>query len=323
MKPNSNSIVAAVGTITIDTRGKVTAFDAVAVRLFGYQPEEVIGQNVSILMPQPYHSEHDSYLARYKDTAVPHVIGKGREVTGRRKDGSVFPVWLAVNEVNLADQRLFVGSIVDLSEQRAIEADLSRSLEVTRAILETAVNPIITIDAHGMVRSFNPAAERLFGYAQAEVVGQNVKMLMPNPYRAEHDSYLSRYLQEGDPRVIGVGREVTAQRKNGSTFPIHLSVGSMEVNGERMFVGIVADISKQKAAENELAASLETTRAILDTAVNPIITIDARGIVRSFNPAAERLFGYAANEAVGRNIKDLMPAPYREEHDGYLSRYMR
>lgn len=251
---NTNTNIAAVGTITIDEMGCITAFDEVAVRLFGYESIEVVGQNVSMLMPEPYHSQHDGYLARYHQTSTPHVIGKGREVTGRRKDGSLFPVWLAVNEVTFGANRLFVGCIVDLSDLKATKADLLSSTEVTRAILETAVNPIITIDAKGHICSFNPAAERMFQYTAREAIGCNVNMLMPSPYRAEHDGYLSRYLQEGNPRIIGVGREVTAQRKDGSIVPIHLSVGAMEITGEPMFVGIISDISEQKRHEAELQA---------------------------------------------------------------------
>ena len=251
---NTNTNIAAVGTITIDEMGCITAFDEVAVRLFGYESIEVVGQNVSMLMPEPYHSQHDGYLARYHQTSTPHVIGKGREVTGQRKDGSLFPVWLAVNEVTFGRDRLFVGCIVDLSDLKATKADLLSSTKVTRAILETAVNPIITIDAKGHICSFNPAAERMFQYTASEVIGCNVNLLMPSPYREEHDGYLSRYLHEGNPRIIGVGREVTAQRKDGSIVPIHLSVGAMEITGEPMFVGIISDISEQKRHEAELQA---------------------------------------------------------------------
>ena len=254
MVSTSNGNIAAVGTITIDGMGCITAFDEVAVRLFGYESAEVVGRNVSMLMPEPYHSQHDGYLARYHQTSTPHVIGKGREVTGQRKDGSLFPVWLAVNEVTFGANRLFVGCIVDLSDLKATKADLLSSTEVTRAILETAVNPIITIDAKGHICSFNPAAERMFQYTTSEVIGRNVNLLMPSPYREEHDGYLSRYLHEGNPRIIGVGREVTAQRKDGSIVPIHLSVGAMEISGAPMFVGIISDISEQKRHEAELQA---------------------------------------------------------------------
>ncbi|PHV11887.1 PAS domain S-box protein [Chitinimonas sp. BJB300] len=320
---STNSTISTVGTITIDELGKVRSFDAVSERIFGYSKSDVVGKNVSMLMPEPYHSEHDEYLARFAKAGDPRVIGKGREVIGRRRDGSNFPIWLAVNEVCLSEERVFVGSVVDLSGQKMVEANLASSLETTRAILDTAVNPIITIDATGFIRSINPAAEVLFGYDWQEVVGQKVNVLMPEPYRSSHDGYIKRYLEGGEPRVIGSGREVIGRRKDQSTFPMHLSVGQMKVSGSEMFVGIIADISKLKAAEERLAASLETSRAILDTAVNPIITINASGIVQSFNSAAEVLFGYGSDEVVHQNVNILMPNPYHAEHDGYLSRYLK
>jgi two-component system sensor kinase FixL len=108
------------------------------------------------------------------------------------------------------------------------------------------------IDAVGQIDAFNPAAERLFGYREAEVVGRNVNILMPSPYREEHDSYLSRYLSTGAARIIGKGREVIAQRRDGTTFPVHLSVGEMHSTGERMFTGIIHDLSARVSMEAQL-----------------------------------------------------------------------
>ncbi|HVC46966.1 MAG TPA: PAS domain S-box protein [Terracidiphilus sp.] len=313
----STGIISSVGTITIDKSGSIHSFDAVSERLFGYAQAEVVGRNVSLLMPEPYRGEHDRYLARYQSEGDPRVIGKGREVSGQRKDGSIFPLWLAVNEVALAGQRLFVGSLVDLTEQKAVEADLARSLEVTRAILDTAVNPILTIDSAGLVRSFNPAAERLFGFSREEVLGHNVKMLMPEPYRAEHDSYLERYLREGSPHVIGQGREVEGRKRDGSKFPMHLSVGSMQAGSERMFVGIIADITERKQAEAELRrhrdhleelveVATAEAQAIIRTAASGIVTNDGSQHIDLFNASAERLFGWSQEEAAGRSVSMLM-----------------
>ena len=109
----------------------------------------------------------------------------------------------------------------------------------THAILQTAVDGIITIDERGIVESFNPAAERLFGYTTDEAIGQNISMLMPSPYREEHDSYIARYLQTDEPHIIGIGREVHARRRDGTTFPIALAVSEVHLAGRRMFTGIV------------------------------------------------------------------------------------
>lgn len=130
-----------------------------------------------------------------------------------------------------------------------LETQLAESLERYRAILDTAVDAIITISERGIIESFNRAAERIFGYAAGEAVGRNVKLLMPAPYRDEHDGYLSRYIDTGEARVCGIGREVRGRRKDGSEFPMDLAVGEVHLPGRRLFTGIARDISDRKAIE--------------------------------------------------------------------------
>ncbi len=152
------------------------------------------------------------------------------------------------------------GAEGDLSQQhddlvvvhQQAEAVLRDSEARTHAILQTAVDGIITIDARGLIESFNPAAERLFGYTADEVLGQNISMLMPSPYREEHDGYMARYLQTGEPHIIGIGREVRARRQDGSTFPIALAVSEVHLAGRRMFTGVVHDLTARVQAEEAL-----------------------------------------------------------------------
>ncbi len=121
-----------------------------------------------------------------------------------------------------------------------------------RCILETVADAIIVIDGKAAIQSFSAAAERQFGYTQDEVLGRNVSILMPEPYREKHDAYMHRYHDTGERRIIGIGREVLGRRKDGSIFPMYLSVGEGQLDGERLYVGIIHDLTGQQATERRL-----------------------------------------------------------------------
>lgn len=144
-------------------------------------------------------------------------------------------------------------------ERRVAErtAELEQANEQLRAVVDTAVDGIILIDERGTVRLFNPACERLFGYDRDEVVGRNVKMLMPESYAAEHDSYLENYHNTGERKIIGIGRDVTAQKKDGAIFPIRLSVGEADPEHSSVYVGVIHDLSERKRLEERLAGLVD------------------------------------------------------------------
>jgi two-component system, LuxR family, sensor kinase FixL len=137
-------------------------------------------------------------------------------------------------------------------ETEAVNAGLARREAHLRSILETVPDAIIVIDEAGLIRDFSPAAERLFGWTAAEVAGNNVAMLMPSPYREAHDSYMARYYRTGERRIIGVGRVVVGERKDGSTFPMELAVGEMRIAGQRYFTGFVRDLTERQRTETRL-----------------------------------------------------------------------
>jgi two-component system sensor kinase FixL len=174
-----------------------------------------------------------------------------------------------------------------LNHQLRSEAALSGSrAERLDAIISTMVDGIIVIDAHGRVEVFNPAAEHLFGYSAREVLGRNVNMLMPSPYREEHDAYMTRYLETGRARIIGIGREVQGLRKDGSSFPARLSVSEITVQGERKFTGILHDLTDRVEMERRLReqaalAKLGEMAAVIAHEVkNPLAGI--RGAIQVF-----------------------------------------
>src|SRR5918996_2534142 len=244
------------GIITIDARGTVTTFNPAAEHIFGYAAEEVIGKNIKMLMPEPYHREHDSYIANYLRTGEAKIIGIGREVVGRRKDGTTFPMELAISVFRLGDRNNFTGIVRDITERKRAEEELRQAEERMRSVVNHVIDGIITIDEQGKVESFNQAAEKLFGYTRSEVIGQNVKLLMPEPFHGEHDGYISNYVRTGQAKIIGIGREVVGRRKDGSTFPMELAVSAFHLGPRRFFTGIVRDITERKRLEHELRQRL-------------------------------------------------------------------
>ena len=165
------------------------------------------------------------------------------------------------------------------------------------AILESAVNAILAIDSAGRIHSVNPAAERMFGYRADELLGQNVNMLMPEPYRSKHDGYLARYLTTGEKRIIGIGRGVEGQRKDGTVFPMHLAVGEFVVEGEPYFSGIVTDLSTHASLQAEIDRQSLLFQTVFDHVPEALVIADPNGQIILLNPAAMRMFGYEADEA--------------------------
>ena len=169
------------------------------------------------------------------------------------------------------------------------------------AIVEAAADAIITIDAQGMIETFNPAAERMFGYEGVEAIGQPIGLLMPEPYRSRHQSYIERYLRVGESRVLNQEREAIAQRKNGSLFPIALMISEFWVGPARMFTGIVRDISERKQAEEQLK---KLSRAV-EQSESTILITDLAGTIEFVNPAFSKKTGYSQEEAIGANPRIL------------------
>ncbi len=145
--------------------------------------------------------------------------------------------------------------------------------KLLKAIIEHAIDGIITIDRNGIVESINPAALRLFGYEAAEVIGNNVSMLMPEPDHSNHDRYIRNYHETGEKKIIGIGREVSGKRKDGSTFPFRLAVSEVHYENKTIFTGFVHDLSKEKAAEDKLVHYTEELEATVSNRTKDLINL--------------------------------------------------
>ena len=174
------------------------------------------------------------------------------------------------------------------------------------ALLGAAVDAIVVTNHKGIVETFNPAAERLFGYAAAEVLGQNVNLLMPDSESTRHDSHLAEYQKTGQRQIIGIGREVVARRRDGTTFPIELSIGEARSEGEASrFVGILRDVSDRHAALQALEDEHALNQRYLDLAQVIIVNLDKAGKITMINRRGLEVLGYSEQELLGRSWFDV------------------
>ncbi len=240
------------GIITINREGLIDSINPAAANLFGYNSKDVIGQNVKLLMPEPYHSNHDDYIHNYQLTRQKKIIGIGREVQGQKKDGSVFPFFLSVSEIEFEGKIIYTGIIHDISELKRAESAVQESQHQLNAIINNAVDGIITIDQQGLMQMVNPAAASLFGYEVTELIGQNVQIIASPPHHQLHNGYIDRYIQTGQRKIIGIGREVLGLRKDGTTFPCMLSISEIDLGDRKLFAGIVHDLTSQKNSEQKI-----------------------------------------------------------------------
>ncbi len=240
----------------LDPTGHVVTWNTCAEHIKDYRAAEAIGKHFSLFYP----AEDVAGGKPERELEIAAAEGRVEDDGWRvRKDGSRFWANVVISALRNDAGELtgFAEVVRDMTERRAGEDALREAEERMRSVVNHVIDGIITIDERGIVESFNPAAEKIFGYPAVEVVGRNVKMLMPEPYHSGHDGYLTNYYRTHQPKIIGIGREVEGLRSDGSTFPMELAVSEFHLAGRRFFTGIVRDITRRKQLEVERARYLE------------------------------------------------------------------
>lgn len=228
--------------VLIDDRNCIIYFNAAAEKLWGYDRAEVMGHNVKTLLPGEMRGQHDSWVNRHRRAQVNRIVGSAREVQLERKDGRRLWVSLSLLQVRGEEgARNYAAFVRDVTEDR-------KNRIAIRQTLESTMDAVVSIDADNMITFFNSAAEKLWGYKAAEVVGQNVKMLVPPQMQGDHDGFVDRHRKTGENRIVGTSREVPIHRKDGqiSTAILLLSLIDLD-DGTKLYTAFLKDITAQKA----------------------------------------------------------------------------
>lgn len=235
-----------------------------ALLMFSFETvDEFMGRQLGELSPPLQPDGLNSKKAAEEKVADAYRNGKSFfEWTHIRTSGEVFCAEVLLTPVTFGEKEVILSVTRDITDRKEMENELRKSEERMRLILETADDSIITINENGIIQSFNPAAEHFLGYEASEIVGQNLKILVPDPHRDWHDEYLSTYLKTGIKKMTLVGRETEIQHKDGRIMPIYLSVGEADIDGQKIFTGIIHDISEIKKAEQTLKEANERLRTL-------------------------------------------------------------
>ncbi|MGJ0506009.1 MAG: PAS domain S-box protein [Methylocystis sp.] len=287
------------GLVVIDERGRVLLFSAGAEKLFGYAAEEVLGANVKLLMPSPYREAHDGYLEAYRRTGVRKIIGVGREVAGRRKDGSVFPMYLSIGEIWLEGRRYFVGVTHDLTRAKSVEG---RLWMLSAAVEQSPVGVLIS-DRDGAIQYVNSAFSRLTGYSEDELLGKN-----PSTFKSGHTPK-AQYERLWDTITSG-GEwrgELEDRRKNGELYWAYDIITPLRDDHGRIrhFLALQQDVTEQRRDKEALAQSEERFRKVAQMVGEWLWEQDAGGRYTYSSDAVRDILGLSPQEVIGKTYLSL------------------
>jgi two-component system sensor kinase FixL len=242
---------AGIGTWNFDLSSHELMWSAATQRLFGIPAERPASFDLLMSLLEP--SDCDRIRLAISRTAE---SGSNFDIQCRinREVGGSHWIRMRGGPVAGADgtRRHLSGIVLDIDEEKQLEEALRKNEGHLRSILETVPDAMIVIDERGVIQFFSSAAERLFGYSESEAIGRNVSALMPTPDSTRHDGYLSRYRSTGERHIIGIGRIVTGRRRDGTTFPMHLSIGETQSGGAPYFTGFVRDLTEHQRTQTQL-----------------------------------------------------------------------
>ncbi len=313
-KDNFQSFLDAVpdAMLIVDHGGSIVMANAQAETLFRYARHQLLDKHIEALIPERFRAQHPAHTQRFFSDPRMRPMGAGLELFALRSDGTEFPVEISLSPLKTKSGAFVISIVRDISERKRAE-------EQFRGLLESAPDAMIIVDQRGRIVLANSQMEKLFGYGRNEVMGQEPEMLIPERFRAGHPEQRRKFFADPRVRPMGAGLELYARRKDGSEFPVEISLSTLQTTSGLLATAAIRDITERKRSEevrNRLAS-------IVDYSEDAIIGKTMDGTIVAWNKGAERLYGYAAAEMIGRPISILLPPNRPDDLPEIMNRLRR
>lgn len=231
--------------VIVNERGQIQLVNAQTEKLFGYSREELIGQPVEILIPQRFRQGHVAHRDGYSKSPHPREMGAGSELYGRRKDGTEFPVEISLSPLETEEGMLVSSAIRDITDRKRADSKF-------RNLLESAPDAMVIVNQEGQIQLINTQTERLFGYSRAEVIGKPVEILIPERFQGGHVAHRHGYSQSPRPREMGAGAELYGRRKDGTEFPVEISLSPIETEEGTFVSSAIRDVTERRQTSEQI-----------------------------------------------------------------------
>lgn len=287
--------------VSIDENNNVTLFNHAAEQLWGYSKAEVIGKNVRMLVPRDIQSNHDNLVNANRRTGQNKIVGTSRDVQLPRKGGSTVWCNLALSKVIVGGKITYTAFIKDITKQK-------EAIDRIDQTLEQCIDAVVTIDENNEVIFFNKAAEKLWGTTREKVLGNNVKMLVPQVIQSNHDNLVNANRTTGVDKIVGTSRDVEIETFDRGNIWANLSLSKVQIGEKILYTAFVKDITEAKLKNEEFAM----LSLVANETDNSVIITDANGLIEYVNPGFSKLTGYHFEEVRGRKPGDVLQGKHTD-----------